>query len=30
MANCDLSTTPPTLNIADVTCFLNAFAAGCS
>jgi hypothetical protein len=25
-ANCDLSTTPPTLNIADFLCFLNAFA----
>jgi hypothetical protein len=25
-ANCDASTTPPTLNIADFLCFLNAFA----
>ncbi len=29
-ANCDGSTTPPTLNINDFACFLNRFAAGCS
>jgi photosystem II stability/assembly factor-like uncharacterized protein len=29
-ANCDGSTSPPTLNINDFACFLNAFAAGCS
>ena len=28
-ANCDGSTTPPILNVADFSCFLNAFAAGC-
>ena len=28
--NCDNSTTPPTLNVADFTCFLNSFATGCS
>ena len=28
-ANCDHSTTPPTLNILDSTCFLNQFAADC-
>ncbi|MFN0134115.1 MAG: GC-type dockerin domain-anchored protein [Phycisphaerales bacterium] len=28
-ANCDQSTTPPTLNVVDFVCFLNAFAAGC-
>ena len=27
-ANCDNSTTPPTLNVADFTCFLQQFAAG--
>jgi hypothetical protein len=27
-ANCDQSTTPPILNIADFSCFLNRFAAG--
>ncbi len=27
-ANCDQSTQPPTLNVADFTCFLQAFAAG--
>ncbi|MFN0132144.1 MAG: GC-type dockerin domain-anchored protein [Phycisphaerales bacterium] len=27
-ANCDLSATPPVLNVADYVCFLNAFAAG--
>jgi hypothetical protein len=27
-ANCDLSTTPPVLNVADFSCFLSAFAAG--
>jgi hypothetical protein len=27
-ANCDASTTPPTLNILDFNCFLNKFAAG--
>jgi hypothetical protein len=26
-ANCDASTTPPTLNVADFTCFLQRFAA---
>jgi len=26
-ANCDLSTTPPTLNVADFICFINKFAA---
>jgi hypothetical protein len=26
--NCDSSTTPPILNIADFACFLNHFAAG--
>ncbi len=26
--NCDASTTPPTLNVADFTCFLQRFAAG--
>jgi hypothetical protein len=26
--NCDESTTPPTLNVADFTCFLQRFAAG--
>ena len=29
-ANCDHSTTAPTLNVNDFQCFLNAFAAGCS
>ena len=28
-ANCDGSTTAPVLNVADFTCFLNQFAAGC-
>ena len=28
--NCDNSTTPPVLNVADFTCFLNAFASGSS
>ncbi len=28
-ANCDNSTTAPVLNVADFTCFLQAFAAGC-
>jgi hypothetical protein len=27
-ANCDGSTSPPILNVADFSCFLNAFAAG--
>jgi hypothetical protein len=27
-ANCDGSTTPPVLNLADFTCFLDRFAAG--
>src|SRR5262249_12430591 len=27
-ANCDASTTPPVLNVADFSCFLNRFAAG--
>jgi hypothetical protein len=27
-ANCDLSTTPPVLNVQDFSCFLNAFASG--
>jgi hypothetical protein len=27
-ANCDRSTIPPALNVADFACFLNAFAAG--
>src|SRR5262252_9876859 len=27
-ANCDGSTTPPVLNVADFSCFLNRFAAG--
>jgi hypothetical protein len=27
-ANCDLSTTPPVLNVLDFTCFLQEFAAG--
>ncbi len=27
-ANCDSSTTPPTLNVNDFVCFLNRFAAG--
>jgi hypothetical protein len=26
--NCDASTTPPVLNVADFSCFLNSFAAG--
>jgi len=26
--NCDNSTTPPVLNVADFACFLNSFAAG--
>jgi hypothetical protein len=26
--NCDHSTTPPVLTVADFGCFLNAFAAG--
>jgi hypothetical protein len=26
--NCDASTTPPILNVADFSCFLNSFAAG--
>jgi hypothetical protein len=26
-ANCDCSTTPPVLNVADFTCFLQTFAA---
>ncbi len=29
-ANCDNSTTPPTLNPLDFACFLNSFAAGCN
>ena len=29
-ANCDHSTTAPCLNVLDFSCFLNAFAAGCS
>jgi hypothetical protein len=29
-ANCDNSTTAPVLNVADFSCFLNAFAAGSS
>jgi len=29
-ANCDLSTSPPTLNANDFQCFLNAFASGLS
>jgi WD40 repeat protein len=29
-ANCDLSTTPPILNVQDFSCFLNLFAAGSS
>jgi hypothetical protein len=28
-ANCDGSTTAPTLNVLDFACFLNRFAAGC-
>ena len=28
-ANCDGSTITPALNVADFTCFLQAFAAGC-
>jgi hypothetical protein len=28
-ANCDASTTPPVLNVADFTCFLQKFAQGC-
>ena len=28
-ANCDESTTPPVLNVADFTCFLQKYAAGC-
>ena len=28
-ANCDNSSTPPVLNVADFTCFLQKFAAGC-
>jgi len=28
-ANCDGSTVPPILNVADFTCFLQKFAAGC-
>ena len=28
--NCDQSTAAPVLNVNDFTCFLNAFAAGCS
>ena len=28
--NCDHSTTPPLLNVADFSCFLNQFAAGSS
>ena len=28
--NGDASTTPPILNIADFSCFLNAFAQGCA
>jgi FtsP/CotA-like multicopper oxidase with cupredoxin domain len=27
-ANCDMSTTPPVLNVADFSCFLQSFAAG--
>ena len=27
-ANCDASSTPPALNVADFTCFLQRFAAG--
>jgi hypothetical protein len=27
-ANCDSSTTPPTLNVLDFACFLNTFASG--
>jgi hypothetical protein len=27
-ANCDASTVPPVLNVADFGCFLNRFAAG--
>jgi hypothetical protein len=26
---CDNSTTPPVLNVLDLSCFLNRFAAGC-
>jgi hypothetical protein len=29
-ANFDGSTTPPVLNVSDFTCFVNAFATGCS
>jgi hypothetical protein len=28
-ANCDASSTPPTLNISDFACFLSRFATGC-
>jgi hypothetical protein len=28
-ANCDLSTTPPVLNVADFSCYISRFAAGC-
>lgn len=28
-ANCDASTNPPVLNVADFTCFLQKYAAGC-
>ncbi len=28
-ANCDASTSPPTLNVLDFACYLNAYAAGC-
>ena len=29
-ANCDASTQPPVLNVADFTCFLSKFVTGCS
>jgi hypothetical protein len=29
-ANCDKSTTPPVINVADFSCFLQRFAAGCN
>jgi hypothetical protein len=28
-ANCDGSTSPPTLNVNDFVCFMSEFAAGC-
>jgi hypothetical protein len=28
--NCDASLVPPSLNVADFSCFLNRFAAGCN